>query len=132
MATESRTTTARRAASPYPAGIEIDHLNLIRALAELTPHRIIGNADAADFQNRADHLRGTFAAVERYANAVMADTASNSTGLRTPIGRNDITDTLQDTVGDLAGAIERAADDCEGCGSSSSRTLVRLLSEIAR
>jgi hypothetical protein len=64
-----------RHAAVLPA-VQLAHHGLIAALAQQTPHAIIGYAaDRFDVLERADHLKGVLAAVTTYTKAIVADTA---------------------------------------------------------
>lgn len=54
--------------------LERAHLDLIRALSALPPHRIVGTADAADVEGRADYLRQVYLAAIRYLEVIADDT----------------------------------------------------------
>ena len=112
MADHSTTMTRAPGARPvatFPS-IQAAHIDLIGALAVLKPHTIIGNADAADLRERADHLREVFRAVTGYVNAVITDSADSATAT---IDRKEIAAIMADTAADIIGAVARAAIDLE-------------------
>src|SRR5215831_4697120 len=112
MANSSTTMTRAPGARPvatFPS-IQAAHIDLIGALAVLKPHAIIGNADAADLHERADHLREVFRAVTGYVNAVITDTADSATAT---IDRKEIAAIMADSAADIIGAVARAAIDLE-------------------
>jgi hypothetical protein len=116
----------RRRSSPQPQGVELNHLQLIQALAALTPHRIAGDAEAVETQEVADHCRDLFNALGTYVRAIVDDLAD-----RTIVGidRTYVSNMLSDTASDIVGHLQRAVDRYE---PKPSRILVRMASETAR
>lgn len=53
------------------------HIDLVRALSVLQPHRIIGQADLADVEGRTDYLRQVYLTVIRYLEGVVDDTITH-------------------------------------------------------
>jgi hypothetical protein len=87
--------------------IQSAHLALVTAVASTAPHAFIGNADAADVRERAEHLEKIFPAVRAYVNAVVNDTID-----RMQFGvvfNRDIDDILADTFSDVVSALKRGA-----------------------
>jgi hypothetical protein len=94
-----------RHAAVLPA-VQLAHHGLIAALAQQTPHAIIGYAaDRFDVLERADHLKAVLAAVTAYAKAIIADTVYYS-----PVNVGDETGLLQDAASDIVGALNNACD----------------------
>jgi hypothetical protein len=97
---------ARADHAPAFPTVQLAHHALIAALAQETPHRILGNADRHDLEDRAGHLKTVLAAVAVYAKAIVADTAHLA-----PCGYvADETGYLTDAAGDICGALESAAE----------------------
>jgi hypothetical protein len=87
--------------------VGVAYAELIAALASHPPRPIAIDADSMDLQDRAEHLGALFGELAAYLDVVLDDTAQN-----TP-GRLDLTDAeaiLAGLAADLAGAIQRAAD----------------------
>jgi hypothetical protein len=57
--------------------LERAHIDFVRALSALQPHRIIGEADLADIEGRADHLRQAYRLFVNYIDAVAEDTMNS-------------------------------------------------------
>src|SRR5262245_36596341 len=57
--------------------LERAHLSLVQSLTVLFPHRIVGDADAADIEARADHLRQAHRVFLHYIEAVTLDTMNH-------------------------------------------------------
>jgi hypothetical protein len=92
-------------AAALPA-VQLAHRALIAALAQETPHQILGNADRYDIEERAGHLKTVLAAVAVYAKAVVADTARLA-----PCGYvADETGYLTDAADDICYALTHAVD----------------------
>lgn len=77
------------------------------ALAENPPVNIIGEADAADMEERAGHAQAVLTAVEIYLTAVLADAKHRTSGLDFDV---NVTGILSDTRGDLVGTFKIAAE----------------------
>jgi|GEM_PF-1590987 len=92
--------------TPAPT-IRIAFSDLLVALADNHPVNIIGEADAADMEERADHMQAVLSAVEKYAEAVLADAKYRTSGLDFDV---NVTGRLSDMQGDLVGAFRNAAD----------------------
>jgi len=60
--------------------LERAHVDLVRALSVLPPHRIIGEADIADVEARADHLQSVNRLFWHYLDAVLTDTVNHIAG----------------------------------------------------
>ncbi len=87
------------------------HAEFVAALAKQTPRPIPFNADAIDLEDRADHLDKVFAALSDYVTLILDDTAQNVPG---SLDLRDAEGLLADLASDLAGTIQRAADDMAG------------------
>src|SRR5260370_35065270 len=88
-----------RHAAVLPA-VQLAHHGLIAALAQQTPHVIVGYAgDRFDVLERADHLKAVLAAVTTYAKAIVADTPPYS-----PVNGHDETGYLAHAASEAAGA----------------------------
>ena len=70
------------------------------------PHVIAGNADAADLQERAEHLQTFWEAAEKYTNAILQNTRQHSPE-RFDL---DVTGCLSDVKGDVVGTLMDAAE----------------------
>jgi hypothetical protein len=79
----------------------------VASLAGHPPRPFLVDADAVDFQDRADHLDEVFRAVSVYVALILDDTAQN-----TPGGLNlvHIEGVLFDLASEVTGTIRRAAD----------------------
>jgi hypothetical protein len=73
------------------------HTDLTRALSALSPHRVVGNADAADIAARADLMREVFVAAVRYEEAIVADTIDHLPPM-TARDREEIVKYLWDSI----------------------------------
>jgi hypothetical protein len=86
--------------------VQLAHQGLIAALAQQTPHVIVGYAaDRFDVLERADHLKAIFAAVAAYAKAIVGDTAHFA-----PTKIPDETGYLTDAASEVTGALYNACD----------------------
>jgi len=83
------------------------HLDMITSLLATRPARIVGNADATDLADRADHLREVFRAVACYVDAIVTDAADRST---VAIDRKEIAGFLSNTASDIVGALDTAGE----------------------
>ena len=77
------------------------------ALADNPPPPIMGEVDAADLDELAEHMQRVMGAVEKYAEAVLADAKYRTSGLDFDV---NVTGRLSDMQGDLVGAFRNAAD----------------------
>jgi hypothetical protein len=98
---------AVRAKRPTVSPIRSAFSELIIALGDNPPATIIGDADAADLDELAEHMQRVMEAVEKYANAVLADAKHRTSGLDLDV---DVTGILSDTRGDLVGTLKIAAE----------------------
>jgi len=81
--------------------------DLLVALADNHPVNIIGEADSADMEERAEHVQAVLGAVETYLTAVLADAKHRTSGLDFDV---NVMGRLADMQGDLVGAFRNAAD----------------------
>jgi len=89
------------------ANIRTAFSDLLVALADNHPVNIIGEADAADMEERADHLQNVLEAVETYFSAVLSDAKHRTSGLDFDV---NVIGILSDVRGDLVGAFKIAAE----------------------
>ena len=100
-----------------PTGIQLNYANLLDNLAEVgVPHLIGLRANAADIEERAEHLRKVLGAVTSYVKAVVGDTRYHAA--RTI---EDETGFLVNAASDIVGALRQAAnrqaeDDADPAG----------------
>ena len=69
------------------------------------------DADAIDLEDRAEHLSNVFEALSVYLAVILDDTAQNIPG---KLDLPDVEAHLADLAADVAGLIERAAEDMRG------------------
>jgi hypothetical protein len=95
----------QRHITPLPA-VQLAHAGLMAALAQRTPHIIIGSeADRFDVLERARHLEAVLAAVTTYVKVVVKDTADFS-----PVALLDETAGLADTSSEIVAAFLNVND----------------------
>lgn len=80
---------------------------LLVALADNPPANIIGEADAQDMDERAEHVQALLGAVETYLTATLADAKHHTSGLKFDV---NVLGILSDTRGDLVGTFRIAAE----------------------
>jgi hypothetical protein len=80
----------------------------IAALVRYPPRTIPCDLDAADFENRADHLNRLFTALSTYLNTVLADTAQNVPG---GLDLRQFDALLSDLTSDVTGTLQRVTED---------------------
>jgi hypothetical protein len=85
------------------------HTHLVERIAVNKPNLIRYSADGEDLEARAEHLRNTLLAVGDYVGAIVADTAALS--YLVDIRRDYVAGTINDLIGDTAGAIAVAAEE---------------------
>ena len=90
-----------------PPTIRTAFADLLVALADNHPVNIIGEADAADMEERAEHVQAVLGAVETYLTAVLADAKHRTSGVTFDV---NVTGILSDTRGDLVGTFRIAAE----------------------
>ena len=83
------------------------HAEFVTALAGAPPWPIPLFADAADLEDRADHLKKVLDAVSVYVTTILDDTAQNIPG---GLDLRSIDALLSDLTSDVIGTIQRAAD----------------------
>jgi len=105
-----RATPQRPTARDLASSIRGAHAHLIARLAAVPPTVInpFLQADENDLQLRADHLRIVLRATADYVGALMHDTAYFRHAVQ--IERKRLDGIFDDVIGDLCGAIEKAAD----------------------
>src|ERR1700689_238982 len=89
------------------------HTKFVAALAEQPPRPIPVAVDAADLEDRADHLNTILDAVSVYVTSILQDTAQNAPG---GLDLRYIDVLPSDLVSDATGTIEGAADAMAGGG----------------
>jgi len=89
------------------ANIRTAFSDLLVALADNHPVNIIGEADAADMEERAEHVQGLLTAVEVYLAVVLADAKHRTSGITLDV---NVTGILSDTRGDIVGTFRIAAE----------------------
>jgi hypothetical protein len=117
------------AATSQPTELESLHLRLLRDLGCTQPSRIIGNCDALNLVDRAEHVEEILRTVGEYVDAIVADTAWNA-----PAGSIDcdyISSMLTDTASDIVGHIRRKVNELHAARPSKPYTLVAAM-ETAR
>jgi hypothetical protein len=87
--------------------IRIAFQDLLTRLADNHPVNIVGEADAADMEERAEHVQGLLTAVETYLTAVLADAKHNTSGLQFDV---NVLGILSDTRGDIVDTFNIAAE----------------------
>ena len=91
--------------------LETLHLRLIRDLGCVQPEPILGDCDALDLVDRAEHVQEILRTVTEYIAAIVEDTA-----WRAPAGAVDadyITNMLSDTASDIISHIGRKAPELQ-------------------
>jgi hypothetical protein len=104
----------RPADQARPTGIQLNYANLLDNLAGVgAPHLIGLRANAADIEERAEHLRKVLDAVTSYVKAVFGDTRYYA-GCTIHDETGFLVNAASDIVGALRNAGERqAADDTD-------------------
>lgn len=87
--------------------LRIEFSDLLTRLADNVPANIIGEADAADLEERAEHLQQILQDVETYIAAVMKDAKYRTSGLDLDV---NVLGILSDMRGDLVGTLKVAAE----------------------
>jgi len=106
-ATLERIDARLRAKRPVVSVVRNAFATLLIQLAEHPPVVVMGDMDAHDLKERADHMQAVLSAVEKYAEAVLADAKFRTSGLDFDV---NVTGRLSDMQGDLVGAFRNAAD----------------------
>jgi hypothetical protein len=97
----------RRPTEPVRAA----HAEFVTALAEHPPRPIPVAVNAANLDDRADHLATVLIAVSVYMTTLLEDTAQNVHG---GLDLRSVDALLSDLVSDVTGIIRRAADALAG------------------
>jgi hypothetical protein len=92
---------------PFTCPIRVAHAEFMAALKGQPPRAIPLDVDAADLEDRADHLSKVLDALSIYMTVVLDDTAQNIPG-RVDFG--DVSAALSDLASDVTGTIRLAAD----------------------
>lgn len=100
-----------------PKGLAVAHATMIAHLIQLLPNEIIGEADAADFENRRDHLLAVAAVVDAYVLALGEDAKYHASSIDIGLFKNRLLCELQ---GNATFDLETAAAEArsviyEGC-----------------
>jgi hypothetical protein len=96
---------AKTKASTY--SVRAAHVEFIAVLTAQPPRAIPLDVDAADLEDRADHLNKVLNALSVYVTAILDDTGQNIPG-RVDFG--DIGAALADLASEITGTIQLAAD----------------------
>lgn len=89
-----------------PETIRIAFADLLVRLADNPPANIIGLVDAADLEERADHLQRLLSDVGTYITAVLTD-AKYTASVQSDV---NVMGLLEDMRGDIVGAFKNAAE----------------------
>lgn len=81
--------------------------DLLVCLANYPPPPIVGEADAADLEECAEHVQALLGAVETYLTAVLADAKQCTSGVNLDV---NVLGILSDMRGDLVGTFRIAAE----------------------
>lgn len=100
-----------------PKGLAVAHATMIAHLIQLLPNEIIGEADAADFENRRDHLLAVAAVVDAYVLALGEDAKYHASSIDIGLFKNRLSYELNGNASfDLdTAAAEANAERYEGC-----------------
>lgn len=100
-----------------PKGLAVAHATMIAHLIQLLPNEIIGEADAADFENRRDHLLAVAAVVDVYVLALGEDAKYHASSIDLGLFKNRLLCELQgNATFDLeTAAAEVEAERYQGC-----------------
>ena len=101
-----------RPISDPPCALKLAKAQLIGRLLEINPAApIVGSyADPCDITDRAEHIEKVLTAVTDYVKAILADTVDY-----VPAGAfvaRDLSGLLNDTVSDVVGGVQKAAEEC--------------------
>ena len=94
-------------AKPSTNPVRVAYAEFLADLAENPPRPIPVRADAADLQDRADHVEGVLTALSAYLNAVLEDTAENVPG---GLDLRQIDALRSDLQSELRGTLQQASD----------------------
>lgn len=81
--------------------------DLLVKLADKRPPPIIGDADAADLEECAEHVQRLLSDVESYLTAILADAKRRVSGVNLDV---NVLGILSDTRGDIVGTFKIAAE----------------------
>jgi hypothetical protein len=95
-------------APPSTNSVGAAYAAFIAALVRHPPQTIPCDLDAADFENRADHLNRLLTALSTYLNTVLADTAQNVPG---GLDLRQFDALLSDLTSDVTGTLQRVTAD---------------------
>ena len=95
-------------APPSTNSVGAAYAAFIAALARHPPRTIPYDPDAADLEDRADHLNRLLTALSTYLNTVLADTAQNVPG---GLDLRQFDSLLSDLTSDLTGTLQHVAED---------------------
>ena len=98
-------------AIPCTNHVRAAHAEFVAELADNPPRPIPVWADAADVQDRADHVEGVLTALSAHLTTILDDTAQNIPG---GLDLRFIDALLADLASDVTGTIQRAADAMAG------------------
>lgn len=87
------------------------HAQFVSSVAGRPPAPIPVFAQAADLEDRADHLKGVLDALSDYLHAVLGDAAQNVPG---GLERRYIDALLSDLISEVTGTLRQAADSLPG------------------
>ena len=104
---EAVRTQKLRTKRPVVSVVRNAFATLLSELAENPPEPVMGDMDAYDLNERAEHMQAVLSVVEKYAEAVLADAKYRTSGLDFDV---NVTGRLSDMQGDLVGAFRNAAD----------------------
>jgi hypothetical protein len=96
---------------PSTNRVHTAHADFVAVLAAHPPRPIPVGVNAADLEDRGDHLDKVLTALAIYLTAILEDTAQNVPG---GLDLRYIDALLSDLVSDVTGTIQRAADDMAG------------------
>jgi|SRR5580692_10648036 hypothetical protein len=101
----------RRTAIPSTSPIKAAYADFIARLTRCPPQAIPVDPYPYALEDRAEHVRGLFATISDYLEAVLVDTAQNIPG---GIDRRQIDALLSDLMSEVSGTLQKAADDLAG------------------
>jgi hypothetical protein len=96
---------------PSTSSIGAAHAVFIGRLTSNPPRAIPVEPRPFALEDRAEHVKGLFAAISSYLEAVLDDTAQNVPG---GIDRRHIEALLSDLTSEVGGTFQKAADDLAG------------------
>jgi hypothetical protein len=97
----------RASTKPSASPVRAAHAEFVATLAGHPPRSIPLDVDAADLEDRADHLSKVLRALSAYVAVILDDTAQNIPGR---VDFEDVGTALADLASDVTGAIQLAAD----------------------